>query len=661
MRPIGPPRRTAAVFAAAAVLPNLATAFYLPGVAPSSYKPDDAVPLHVNSIRPIAAPQDAMLHSVVSFDYYNPLFKMCQPSDGVKSQGESLGSILFGDRIYSSPFELLMGKNETCKKLCEVDYDENSAKFVNHRIQEGYSLNWLVDGLPAGQEISDELTQTTFYSPSFLLGQENEANQVVFNNHYDIIVEYHEVGGNPNELRVVGARVWPESRQYNGEVDCSRTYSPLVLDETGKENKVQFTYSVGWTKSTTVWATRWDKYFHVFDPKIHWFSIINSAIIVVFLVLTVTSVLVRALKRDFARYNRLDQINLDDLSGNGEIEDGVQEDSGWKLVHGDVFRTPRHPLLLSVFLGNGAQLFVMTGFTICFALLGFLSPSNRGSLGTIMIILYTILGFVGGYVSARVYKSMNGEKWKLNIALTPLLVPGIVFSTFFLLDLFLWAKQSSGAVPFTTMIVIILIWFVISVPLSCTGSWLGFRAATIESPVRTNQIPRQVPPTTTYLKPIPSMLLVGVLPFGAIFVELYFIMSSIWFSRIYYMFGFLFLCYGLMIITCAAVTVLMVYFLLCAENYNWQWRSFLAAGMSAGYVFANAMIYWLSKLSLGGFSASVLYVGYSLLVSFLFFILTGKHSNCALPLFTGADKPHRVDRLLLELVVCAQDLRLYQD
>jgi len=219
---------------------------------------------------------------------------------------------------------------------------------------------------------------------------------------------------------------------------------------------------------------------------------------------------------------------------------------------------------------------------------------------------------------------MQGEKWKMNIALTPLLVPGIIFLGFFLLDLFLWAKESSGAVPFTTMIIIILIWFIISVPLSFAGSWLGFRAPAIEPPVRTNQIPRQIPPTTTYLKPIPSMLLVGILPFGAIFVELYFIMSSIWFSKIYYMFGFLFLCYGLMIMTCAAATVLLVYFLLCAENYNWQWRSFLAAGMSAVYIFVNCLVYWVTKLSLSGFVGGVLYIGYSLLISLLFFILTGK-------------------------------------
>lgn len=632
----------AALVASLLAVPQLASAFYLPGVAPTSYKPNELVPLFVNTIKPISGTNDPLLHSVVSYDYYHPLFRFCQPKGGPQSVSESLGSILFGDRIKTSPFELRMGQDEDCKALCTATYDKGAAGFVNRRIQQGYSLNWLVDGLPAGQEITDTMSGTSFYSMGFLMGEEKPEGQLAFHNHYNIYIEYHEVSGNKDQLRVVGARVFPESKKYTKDApvsECHTELSTIHLDEESDAGtEVQFTYSVKWLPSDTAWATRWDKYLHVFDPKIHWFSLVNSAVIVIFLVLTVMSVLVRALRKDIARYNRLDQINLDDLSGTSVLEDGVQEDSGWKLVHGDVFRTPSNPLLLSVFLGNGAQLFVMTGLTIAFALLGFLSPSNRGSLGTIMVLLYTVFGFVGGYVSARVYKSLHGEKWKLNIVLTPLVVPGIVFSVFFLLDLFLWAKQSSGAVPFTTMLVIICIWFIISVPLSFAGSWLGFRAPIIDPPVRTNQIPRQIPPTTTYLKPIPSMLLVGILPFGAIFVELYFIMQSIWFNKIYYMFGFLFLCYGLMIITCAAVTILMVYFLLCSENYNWQWRAFLAAGMSAGYIFLNAMLYWVSRVSTGGFAGSVLYIGYSALISFLFFVLTGELCLSYIPCLICADQ-----------------------
>jgi transmembrane 9 superfamily protein 2/4 len=190
--------------------------------------------------------------------------------------------------------------------------------------------------------------------------------------------------------------------------------------------------------------------------------------------------------------------------------------------------------------------------------------------------------------------------------------------------LFVWARQSSGAVPFTTMLALISIWFLISVPLSVGGSWLGFRAPESTPPVRTNQIPRQIPPSTGYLRPLPSMFLVGILPFGAIFLELYFIISSIWFSRIYYMFGFLFLCYGLMIVTSAAVTILMVYFALCAENYHWQWRAFFTSGASAIYVFLYAMLYWVRTLSFTSWTSGVLYLGYSALISALWFVLTGE-------------------------------------
>lgn len=652
---------SAALFATLLTAPDLSSAFYLPGVAPTSYTPGAKVPLYVNRLKPVGSYDDGQLRSVVSFDYYHPAFHFCRPDPKPEYVSESLGSILFGDRIMTSPFNLKMGVNETCVQLCEEKkFDQSSAHFVNRRIQQGFAMNWLVDGLPAGQLIEDEITQTRFYSQGFALGSSDQQDMHL-NNHYDIFIDYHQISA--DQRRVVGVIVQPSSRILNknaGDLECGAGGPKVVLSESG-ETGVTYSYSVWWQPSTTAWATRWDKYLHVFDPKIHWFSLINSAVIVVFLVITVLSILMRTLRKDIQRYNRLDSINLDDLSGtSAAVEDGVQEDSGWKLVHGDVFRTPSRPLILSVFLGNGAQLFVMTGFTIAFALLGFLSPSNRGSLGTIMILLYTVLGFIGGYASARVYKSFGGEQWKLNIALTPTLVPGIVFSTFFLLNLFLWAKESSGAVPFTTMLVIVSIWFFFSVPLSFAGSWVGFRQPPIASPVRTNQIPRQIPPSTSYMRPIPSMLLVGILPFGAIFVELYFIMSSIWFSKVYYMFGFLFLCYGLMIITCAAVTVLMIYFLLCSENYHWHWRAFMTAGASAGYVFANAMIYWITKLQLGGLTGSVLYIGYTALISFLFFILTGK-------LFVSArgccdtNELSRFNRLLRFLGFRPKDLWIYQN
>jgi transmembrane 9 superfamily protein 2/4 len=605
-------------------------AFYLPGVAPTSYKIGDKVPLYVNSLTPDLSRQDEQLHAVVSYDYYHGAFRFCKPEGGPQWVRESLGSIIFGDRIRTSPFELHMAQNESCKALCdEKSFDKRSAKFVNKRIWQSYNLNWLVDGLPAAQTLEDPLTKELYSSAGFPLGKIESNGKPQLNNHYDIIVEYHTAGLRGDQYRVVGVTVQPKSLRDSktvghGNAECAQDSPPLILDEDG-DTPVTWTYGVYWVPSKTTFATRWDKYLHVFDPKIHWFSLINSTIFVVFLVGMVSMVLVRALRKDIARYNRLETFNLDENSE--AVEDGVQEDSGWKLVHGDVFRGPRHALLLSVLLGNGAQLFVMTGTTVIFALLGFLSPSNRGFLATAILLLYTLFGFIGGYVASRVYKNFGGENWKLNIALTPALVPGIVFSTFFLLNLFVWAKGSSGAVPLTTMLAIIGIWFVISVPLSVAGSWTAFKHPVITPPTRVNQIPRQIPPCARSLRPLPSLLLTGILPFCAIFVELYFIMTSLWTNKIYYMFGFLFICYGLMIITCACTTILLVYFLLCAEDYRWQWRAFFGAGMTGGYVFLNALGFWATRISFGGLTGAVLYVGYSALVAFLVFVLTGKAVN----------------------------------
>ena len=417
-------------------LPASVSAFYLPGVAPTDYSYGEKVPLYVNHLTPSLSGQDQRLHSLLSFDYYLPQFQFCQPLDGPVDVQESLGSILFGDRIKTSPFDIRMAQNETCKVLCmNVTYPSHHAGFINEKILRNYNFNWLIDGLPAASvKVDKNDPETQLYSLGFPLGRvvhDNDITLPTLNNHYDIIIDYHALGrggggvgdtsadGKDTRYRVVGVVVLPRSihssvtTDADGSLvgDCRTDTSPLYLVvEHNQMTTMAFTYSVYWRKSSTPWATRWDKYLHVRDANIHWYFLINSTIIVIFLTGSVGMVLLRTLRKDIARYNQLDL-----------TEEDVQEDSGWKLIHGDVFRPPSNPMLLSIFLGTGIQLFFMTGLTIVFALLGFLSPSNRGSLGTVMIILYALLGFIGGYFSARMYNSWSGESWKRNIILMPLL------------------------------------------------------------------------------------------------------------------------------------------------------------------------------------------------------------------------------------------------
>ncbi|KNC70628.1 hypothetical protein SARC_16845, partial [Sphaeroforma arctica JP610] len=70
---------------------------------------------------------------------------------------------------------------------------------------------------------------------------------------------------------------------------------------------------VSWVPSDVEFDERFDKYLDkaFFQHKIHWFSIFNSFMMVIFLVGLVFMILMRTLRKDFARYSRED--DLDDI------------------------------------------------------------------------------------------------------------------------------------------------------------------------------------------------------------------------------------------------------------------------------------------------------------------------------------------------------------
>jgi transmembrane 9 superfamily protein 2/4 len=65
-------------------------------------------------------------------------------------------------------------------------------------------------------------------------------------------------------------------------------------------------------------------------------------------------------------------------------------------------------------------------------------------------------------------------------------------------------EGSSAAIPFLTLVALLALWFCVSVPLTFVGAFFGFRKRAIEHPVRTNQIPRQIPEQSIYTQPIPG-------------------------------------------------------------------------------------------------------------------------------------------------------------
>jgi len=266
----------------------------------------------------------------------------------------------------------------------------------------------------------------------------------------------------------------------------------------------------------------------------------------------------------------------------------------------------------------------MTVITMFCSLFGLMSPAQRGSLLSTLLLLYVFLGSIAGYTSARIYKLCGGKDWKQNTVLTAALFPVTVGTLFIACNIVVASEGSSTTISLNTLLALLLLWLGVSTPLVLIGSYFGFRKDTITVPVRTNQIARHIPDPVWYSNPMFSIALGGILPFGAVCIELFFIMSALWLHQLYYVFGFLFIVLVILIVTCAEISIVMCYFQLCNEDYRWWWRSFLSVGSSGFYLFLYSIWYYGSKLNIStGFVPKVLYFTYMSMASITFVLLTG--------------------------------------
>lgn len=582
----------------AVCLPSV-TPFYVPGVAPRDFRQGGNVDIRAIKLTSVKAQ--------LPYDYYSLPF--CKPNL-TEYKSENLGEVLRGDRIVNTAYEVSMHVNETCKVMCKRTLTSEQTKQLHSFIQDSYNVHLLTDNLPCSTKI--ESANEVQYEHGYRLGYVRDGKAYV-NNHMRLMLEYNQEE-TAETFRVVGFKVQPQSiawPEVDGKVcDIKKAIDNLPVPADGVM-EMTWTYEVNWVASGVRWASRWDSYLAMSDAEIHWFSIINSLVVVMFLSGILTMIIIRTLRRDIAKYNKIDE------------EDEALEESGWKLVHGDVFRPPPCPQLLSALLGSGIQIFCVSFIVIVFAMLGMLSPASRGALMTAGIFLFMFMGLIGGYYSARLYKTMRGIRWKKTALLTGMLYPSVVFGTCFILNFFILGKHSSGAVPFGTMVALLCMWMGISVPLVFVGYFFGSRKQPYEHPVRTTKIPRQVPEQQWYLNPYVATLLAGILPFGAMFIELFFIFSAIWENQFYYLFGFLFLVFVILIISCCQISIVMTYFQLCGEDYRWWWRSFVVSGGSALYVSVYSVFYFITKLEITDFIPTLLYFGYTALMVLTFWLLTG--------------------------------------
>ncbi len=514
-----------------------------------------------------------------------------------------------------------------------------------------------MDDLPGATSYLSPDKSKKYYVAGFPLGYEKNGVQFVYN-HLQLVLRYNEDPYYSGRYYIVGFEVYPKSisdyKCINSNLKLKSKPLGLVMDplSSNLEITIPFTYSVYWREeSDMAYEDRW-KLYYLDDERTnhaHWLSIINSLAIASFLAVIVGVVLGRTLYRDISNYNTIDESDL--LESNKDLFDNI---SRWKLLTKDVFRTPSNLPLFAALIGSGVQLITMTISVIILSSIGILNPTNRGGLQSFGIFSFAFAGIISGYVSARrlrdfqgtiprspflstlatsTAKAMPGRK--RTVWLTASLVPGIFFSIFMILNLFVWHKSSSSAVPFGSIIALLAIWLLISLPLVYIGFYQGYKHKPMDVPSKPTSIARWIPNQKWYLKTPLLIVIGGIPPFLVIFVELIFIFNAMWNDKtsFYYMYGFFLAVVFVLIITVIETSIVLIYFQLSHEDHRWPWRSFWISTGTGWWIFGYSIYYFCTNLQIEGLVSVLIFMGYSAMICIGIGLITGSIGHLATSLF----------------------------
>ncbi|KAK3089485.1 hypothetical protein FSP39_003986 [Pinctada imbricata] len=526
----------------------------------SLYEDNEEVVLWMNTVGPYHNRQE-------TYSYFSLPF-CAGPKQSIGHYHETLGEALQGTELEFSGLDIDFKGDLPKTEYCSIELSEEKYQAFVYAVKNHYWYQMYIDDLPIWG-IVGEISDGDYYvwtHKRFDLGHNN--NQIV---------------------------------DVNLTSEAKKKLEPNA--------KIAFTYEVHWVASSIKFDKRFDKYLdpNFFQHRIHWFSIFNSFMMVIFLVGLVSMILMRTLRKDYARYSK--EEDLDDM------EKDLGDEYGWKQVHGDVFRPASNPMLFSALIGTGYHISVVTLCVIVFAILGDLY-TERGSLLSTAIFVFAATSPVNGYFGGSLYARMGGKVWIKQMLLSAFMLPAMVCGTAFFINFIAIYYHASRAIPFGTMVAVTCICIFVILPLTLVGTVLGRNLAGQPNyPCRVNAVPRPIPEKKWFMEPAVIIVLGGILPFGSIFIEMYFIFTSFWAYKIYYVYGFMLLVFVILTIVTVCVTIVCTYFLLNAEDYRWQWTSFLSAASTAGYVYLYSFYYFFFKTKMYGLFQTTFYFGYMALFS----------------------------------------------
>ncbi|KAF7823233.1 transmembrane 9 superfamily member 5 [Senna tora] len=551
----------------------------LPPVSASAadhrYNVGDRVPLFVNKVGPLNNPSE-------TYEYYDLPF--CHP-DPIIRKKESLGEVLNGDRLINALYELKFREHKIGETLCQkkLTIDE-VAKFKQAIIDEFY-FQMYFDDLPFWGfigKVEEESWTVGGKGPKYYLFKHVQFD-VLYNGNQ--VIEIHAFG-DPNHA-----------------VDITEN---VDID-------VKFTYSVIWNTTSAHFENRMGRYSRTSMlptyQKLHWFSFINSVVIILLLMGLLSLLYMRHLKSDLKKFS----------SANEEDDEEV----GWKYIHGNVFRQPPNSSLFFAVLGTGTQLLILICVLLFLAFIGTLYPYNRGGLLNCLVLLYAISSLVAGYSASSFHAQFAENGWERSVILSGFLYIGPVFVIASILNIIAISYGATAALPIGTIIVILILFIFLAIPLLAFGGVIGYRLRSeFQVPSTTKKYPRELQRLAWYRRTPCQMFIGGLVPFSAVVLQLHQLYASMWGYKIYTLPGALLVTFIIVIVITALVNIGLTYIQLSAEDHDWWWRSVLCGGSTSIFMFFYSIFFYV-RSNMSGLLQLSFFIGYNACMCYAFFLILG--------------------------------------
>ena len=207
----------------------------------------------------------------------------------------------------------------------------------------------------------------------------------------------------------------------------------------------------------------------------------------------------------------------------------------------------------------GAQTLFMFVVMLTVTVVGLVNPYMRNYFVIQSYFMLAIGGSMNGYTSARMMRFYGATEWRFSALTSAVLMPLYLLANFCFVDTIEWLEGSTAYLPFSSVIGWTLLWVLITVPLSFFGAYMGFKAENNKMPVKVSAVRRRIPAQPWYNHIYFQSLFSGFVIFGTVIGEFHYVLTSVWRSYMYAIFGLLWFNCLLLVMVVALVSVLTTY------------------------------------------------------------------------------------------------------